>query len=283
MKAPEPGIYPAVSFDDYARWDAANHSTLKHFKKTPAHVLWEMTHQNESTTFQELGHLVHFAVLEPERFAKEGPLVAPDCDRRTTLGKNTWAAFLEAAGNRAVVKEADMEILKGIQANVALHPTAREALYGAGASELSIVWDDPETKVRCKGRLDRFSEIGGWPFIVDVKTTSKPPTTESFQISVNTYAYHEQAAFYLRGLSVLSPPEPGVMRKFAWLVCETVPPYTVRMFECDEAALDIGAAQVDKYLAQMARCKASNNWPSWGDGMDLAGLPPWAYKRFDLE
>lgn len=283
MKAPEPGVYPGVSFDDYARWDAANHSILRHFKKTAAHVLWEMTHQNESTTFQEMGHLIHFAVLEPERFKLEGPVVAPDVDRRTTLGKATWAQFLAENEGRAVVKEGDMEVLRGIQANVMLHPTAREALYGAGASELSIVWDDADTGVRCKGRLDRFSEIGGWPFIVDVKTMSKPPTTENFQISVNTYGYHEQAAFYLRGINTLSPAEPGTARKFAWLVCETAPPYTVRMFECDEAALDIGAVQVDRYLAQLASCRKSGSWPSWGNGMDLAGLPPWAYKRFDLE
>lgn len=285
MKAPEPGVYPAIPFDDYARWDAVNHSTLRHFKKTPAHAYYEKTHQDESTSFQALGHLIHFAVLEPERFKTEGPVVAPDVDRRTTLGKATWKAFQEENEGKAIVTERDMAVLQGIQANVARHPTAREVLYGAGASELSLVWDEKVAgiTVRSKGRLDRFSEIGGWPCIVDVKTTSKPATTHSFQISVESYGYHEQAALYLRGVNKLVPPDEGVTRKFLWLVCETEPPFCVRLFECDEAALDIGNQTVEKYLSQYARCQETGVWPAWGDGVDLAGLPPWAYKRFDIE
>lgn len=283
MKAPEPGVYPGIPFDDYARWDAVNHSVLRHMKKTPAHAYWEKTNQDESTSFQALGHLIHFAVLEPERFAAEGPVVAPDVDRRTTLGKATWAEFQAANAGRAIVTEKDMRILLAIQSNIAQHATAREALYGPGASELSIVWVDPATGVLCKGRLDRVSEIGGWPFIVDIKTTSKPAATHSFQISVESYGYHEQAALYLRGINTLVPPDEGVVRKFAWLVCETEPPYCVRMFEAEEAALDLGAELIGKYLAQYADCDKRKAWPGWGEGMDVAGLPPWVYKRFDIE
>ena len=281
--APEPGVYPGISFDDYARWDAINHSVLRHFRKTPAHAYWEWTHQKESTTFQDLGHLIHFAVLEPERFAKEGPVVAPDVDRRTTLGKATWAEFVAANEGRAIVTEEDMRTLRGIQDSVMRHATAREALYGVGASELSLVWDDRETGVTCKGRLDRAAEIGGWPCIVDLKTTSKPATTHTFQNSVESYGYHEQAALYLRGAATLIPPDEGVTRKFIWLVAETEPPYCVRMFECDDAALDIGQKSIDDYLARFAACRESGAWGGWPDGVDLAGLPPWAYKRYDVE
>lgn len=283
MKAPEPGVYPGIPFDDYARWDAANHSTLRHFKKTAAHVYWEMTHQDESTTFQALGHLIHFAVLEPERFKAEGPVVAPNVDRRTTLGKATWAEFQEAHKGRAIVTEKDMETLLGIQSNIARHATAREALYGPGASELSLVWNDKQTGVLCKGRIDRVCEIGGWPMILDIKTTSKPASTHTFQISIDTYEYHVQAALYLRGVDTLIPPDEGVVRKYGWLVCETEAPYCVRMFEAEEAALDIGRETIDKYLAQMKVCKEKNSWPGWPEGMDNAGLPPWVYKRYDIE
>lgn len=283
MEAPPPGVYPGIPFDDYARWRALNHSVLRHFKKTPAHAYWEMTHQEDSTTFQALGHLVHFAVLEPERFAAEGPVVAPDVDRRTTLGKATWAEFQAANKGRTIVSEKDMVILRAIQANIARHATAREVLYGPGSSELSIVWNDKATGVLCKGRIDRVAEIGGWPCIVDIKTTSKPASTHTFQISVEAYGYHEQAALYLRGIDTLVPPDEGVTRKFLWLVCETEPPYCVRLFDCEEAALDLGNQTINKYLAQYADCDSRNVWPGWPEGIDLAGLPPWVYKRFDIE
>jgi hypothetical protein len=31
---PKPGVYPGISFEEYASWDALNHSTLKHAAST---------------------------------------------------------------------------------------------------------------------------------------------------------------------------------------------------------------------------------------------------------
>ncbi len=286
MKAPEPGIFPGVSFDDYARWDAANHSILRHFSKTPAHVFNEITNQAESTKFQDLGHLIHFAVLEPERFnGPKGPVVAPDVDRRTKVGKAEWEDFKAAHGDQQIITADQMAKLQGIQRNVLQHPTAREALYGYGASELSMVWDEQvgEYVVRSKGRLDRICEIGAAPTILDVKSCGRPASTDYCQRAVKEYGYHQQAAFYLRGVNKLVPPDPGVVRKFVWLFCETEEPYCVRLFEAEDAALELGERDLDKYLTAYAECKKSGSWPAWPDGIDTLGLPAWAYKQFDLE
>ncbi len=284
MKAPDPGVYPGVSFDTYATWEAANHSILRHFAKTPAHAYWEMTHQEESTPFQALGHLIHMAVLEPHVFkGPTGPVIAPKVDRRTNVGKATWAAFEEENKGRQIVTTEDMRILNGIMHSIANHATAREALYGYGASELSAVWLDPGTGVLCKGRWDRLCEIGSFPTILDVKTIGRPAATHTFEKAVYDYGYHEQAALYLLGAEVLVPPDPGVLRKFVWLVCETDPPYCVRMFEADEVALEIGRDEIAKYLRAYKECKESKVWPAWPEGVDLAGVPAWVYKRFNLE
>lgn len=280
MEGPPPGIYPNVPFAEYCRWSSINHSILKNLDTTPAHAHWRMTHQDESTKFQDLGHMLHQALLEPKLFA-ESHLVAPDVDRRTKIGKAEWAAFEERAAGRTIVSESEMACLHGIQANAAVHATVREALYGVGVSELSMVWEDPETGLLCKGRIDRLCEIGGWPFVVDLKTTHKPATTFSWQMSVERYKLHEQAAHYLRGLAVLRPLHGESQRKFAWLVAETEPPYAVRIFEAEDAALSIGNDVVSKHLQQFKECKEAGVWPSWPEGMDLAGLPAWAYRRFD--
>lgn len=280
----EPGIYANVPFDDYSRWRAVNHSILKYFRTTAAHARWRMTHQDESTKFQDLGHALHMAILEPEKFQAEGPVVAPDVDRRTKVGKAEWADFEAQAQGRLILTPKDMDAVQGIVASLANHSTAKAMLYESpGVNELSICWVDPETGVLCKGRIDRLCEYGGYPYVVDFKTTHRPASTHSWQQSVESYALHEQAAHYLRGLSVLRPLPDGLYRRFAWLVAETEPPYCVRVFDADEAALQIGNDEVAKYLAAYSECEKTNVWPGWPEGIDLAGLPPWAYKRYNVE
>jgi hypothetical protein len=278
-----PGVYPGVSFDTYAIWPAANHSVLRHFDKTPAHAYYKWTHQQESTEFQGLGHLIHEAVLEPALFRSRGPVVAPKVDRRTTVGKETWAAFEKQHAGRTIITANQMEALRGIQQSISGHASAREALYGFGTNELSIIWIDPETGVLCKGRIDRFCEIGTQPVILDLKSISRAASTHQAERSVNEYGYHQQAAFYLRGLDTLVPPEPGVTRQFVWLFCETEPPYCVRLFQAEDAALDLGRREMDSYLAAYAHCAEVKEWPGWPEGVDLLGLPASVYKRFDLE
>jgi hypothetical protein len=225
----KPGIYMNVPFEDYARWDAMNHSKLRHFAKTPRHARDAMLWEPESTKYQDLGHALHQAFLEPQLF-DELYMVAPHVDRRFKAGKAAWAAFERQAAGRTIITKPEMEMMRGLLSSIAGHVTAREALYGVGVSELSIVWIDPETGVLCKARIDRLCEIGQWAFIVDLKTTHKPASTHSWQTSIEKYVMHEQAAHYIRGLSVLRPLEGDAVRKFAWLVCETVRPWCVRMF-----------------------------------------------------
>ena len=278
----EAGIYPGLTFDDYSRIVACNHSIIKNFSLTAAHARYRMLNQDESSKFQDLGHALHQALLEPALF-KESVLVAPDVDRRTNVGKAEWAAFEERAKGRTIVTETDMACLDGIRKNAAAHETINLILNGPGVSELSIVWIDPATKLKCKARLDRLAELNGWPFIIDLKTTHRPASTHSWQTAIMQFSLHEQAAHYQNGLEVLRPLREGFKRKYAWVVAETEPPYAVRIFEADDLSLDIGRDQVAKHLAQFRECLDAGVWPSWPQGLDLAGLPAWAYKRFDLE
>jgi hypothetical protein len=278
----KPGIYPGVPFEDYARWNALNHSKLKHYAKTPRHARDAMLHDSESTKYQDLGHAVHQALLEPELF-DELYIVAPKVDKRFKVGKAVWAEFEQRAAGRTIVTQDDMDMMRGLLHNIAGHETAREALYGVGVSELSIVWEDPEFGILCKARIDRLCEIGGWPFVVDLKTSHKIASLPTWQQSVEKYVMHEQAAHYLRGLSTLRPLEGDAVRKFAWLVCETQRPYCVRVFEAEDEALKIGNDEVGRHLAIHRQCTDSGAWPAWPEGLELAGLPSWAYKRYNAD
>lgn len=282
MEAPKTGIFPGMSFEDYSRIRAVNHSILRHFSKTPAHARWRMLHEDEPSPHQALGHAVHMALLEPERF-KTDCVVAPACDRRTKIGKADWSDFEERAKGKLVVTAEDMERIAGIQTSVAAHETARMALYGEGISELSLVWQDPETGLYCKGRLDRLASISGYPTIVDLKTTHRPASTYAWQTGVQHWALHEQAAHYCRGLATLRPLPDGYARKFFWAVAETEPPFACRLFEIDEVSLSIGADNVAKHLRAYKECSESGIWPAWDQGVETCGLPGWALKVYDVE
>lgn len=276
MPTPEPGVYPGVSFDDYAAWDAVNHSTLVHFSKTPAHAYHASIHQEEKKA-TTLGHLVHTAVLEPELLEEEY-LAAPKVDRRTKVGKAAYAQFEKEAEGRIIVTLDDLNCARAIKKNAYQHATFREFLTGKGANELSLLWIDPEFEVLCKARLDRLCEFSGQPYEFDVKTHGFVATRKSFESAIYKYGYHSQAAWYLRGAHILRPLPDEMERRFAWGVCETIEPYLVKVFDADDEALRMGADAVMSYLAQYAECKKTGVWPGWDQGMDMAGLPPWAMK-----
>ena len=276
----EPGIYPGVDFDTYASWDAANHSMLVHFAKTPAHAQYAALHQEEKVS-TNLGHLVHQVILEPRRL-KENYLVAPKVDRRTKIGKAEWAKHEAEAAGRIIVSTEDMATAKALLFNAQNHAVLREMLGGPGINEMSMVWPDPEFGVLCKGRLDRVTEYMKQGYVVDLKTHGFPATRHSFEKSIHQYGYHQQAAWYLRGLEVLMPlPEGAPERRFAWAVCETKEPNLVRVFDADDEALQMGLDETLAHLAQYKACRDAGVWPGWGDGMEIAGLPPWAMKRFE--
>jgi len=272
----KPGVYPGVDFDTYATWDAANFSVLRHFGKTPAHAQYAMMHQEEKVS-TNLGHLVHSVVLEPERLETEY-MVAPKVDRRTKTGKAEWAKFQQKAEGRVIVTEEDWMTAKVLLLNARSNMTLREMLGGEGINELSLVWEDPEIRVLCKARLDRLCFFSGQPYILDLKTHGFAASRHSFQRAIEQYGYHQQAAFYRRGAEVLAPLEDGIERRFAWGVLETKEPNCVRVFDADDESLELGMDEVMSYLQQYAMCRKNGAWPGWDQGMEIAGLPPWALK-----
>jgi len=279
MPTPKPGVYPGVSFDEYSEWEAINHSTLVHFAKTPAHAYHEATHQKEKPS-TNLGHLVHTAILEPQLLETEY-MAIPKIDKRYKEGKRQWAEFERAAEGRMLVQPDEMECAQALKKHVREHATLREMLASKGANELSLLWIDPEHDTACKARLDRICELQKQAFILDFKTHGFVATRKSWESSVQKFGYHTQAAWYKRGLEILRPmPEGLPERRFAWAVCETVEPYLVRVFDVDEDTLQIGLDEVMRYLATFAECKETGVWPGWDEGMQTAGLPPWAMKGF---
>lgn len=271
----KPGLLRGLTFDEYARIDAANSSMLKLFRRSAAHAREAMVRPSDQTDEQRIGHVCHAAILEPERFEAEF-IPAPKVDKRTREGKATWATFQADHAGHTVVAEAEFDLARALRDSVWAHPTARLLLQGKGLNEVVSVWRDPVTGLLCKSRYDRMTALNGWSVIVDLKTAADA-SRRAFERSIAYYGYAEQAAFYLDGANALAPRE----RKFIFIAVEKVRPYAVAVYELDEDAVQLGRDDYQRHLRTYAECVATGQWPGYPDGIDLISLPPWAFRAIE--
>ena len=284
---PEPGLYE-VPEAFYRAWDAVNWSTLKEMAKTPRHYRHAATStSSDQTDAQAQGTLFHALLLEPDA-AKTRFIVAPDTypsESSTGRGDNKvvtktdkpwngnatyckeWLAEQSAQG-RVVCKPYELHAGRAMAESVLEIPDAVTFLRGA-QTEVAVVWDDPQTGLRCKALLDILNsgQLG------DVKSSSKPLDWETFARTVKFWGYAGQMAFYRDGLNavlaLLGEALPDVpMARF--ICAETAPPYAAAVYDLFDSPDSIshdwfvhGRNLYHSYLQQVAYCIKHNRWPSW--------------------
>jgi len=275
-----PGVYSGVPFPEYAMLPFLNYSKLKHFHggATPAHARYALTHEKESDA-KSFGLALHLAIFEPHRLDAE-TVVAPKVDRRFKEGKKAWAQYEELAKGRMILDEEQMAAIEAIRASARANATVNELLTNRGVNEMTFVWDDPEFKVRCKGRADRYTHMESWPIVADLKSFGNVATRFAFERQAHQLGYWLQAAFYSDGLDAVAPTVGEAFRRFVWIVAEVNPPHCVRVFEADSEPLEWGRIQYRKAMRTWAEAQRTGSWPGWGEGIELLGLPGWVTRTF---
>lgn len=101
---------------------------------------------------------------------------------------------------RKFVKAADLKQIEDTAAIVKAHSDAGAALSG-GYPEVSIFWEDPETGIRCKARIDRLQT----KVAVDLKTFSVKGSSidRAIASSFARYGYATQAVHYSQGIEIV--------------------------------------------------------------------------------
>jgi len=118
--------------------------------------------------------------------------------------------------------------------------------------------------VDCSGEPDIVDHSYDPPVVIDIKTTTICPTADNWSRHVAGMGYDIQAATYC---------EAAAAGNFAWLVIETVPPYSVVMHIASAALLRVGRQQWDAAKKLWARCIAGNDFPGPEDG--IIDPAPW--------
>lgn len=175
--------------EEYFSLDRFSHSAMKKFEQSPLHYLNEKRTPQEETPALVLGSAFHCLVLEPERF-EEAYAVAPHLDRRTSVGKSTWEAFCMASSGKKIISDEMYAKVGKMRDALYNNPPAKELMDQITETEKAILWEQRETGVPCKGKIDGIGEV-----IIDLKSCQDARQEFFHKAIINDYK--RQPAMYV--------------------------------------------------------------------------------------
>jgi hypothetical protein len=140
-------------------------------------------------------------------------------------------------------------------------------LLRRGRSEVTLTWTDPQTRMRCKGRLDHLRGN----VLTDLKSTRDVDARTFGRLCANM-DYHAQLAFYRRGLIATGHELAPVYI----VAVESGAPFDVGVFAVDEDVLEAGDQLVRKLLHQVKDCRRKRRWPGRYESEESLAFPEWA-------
>lgn len=258
------GIYSEVPEETYHALPFISATGLGRISQSPQHFLaWKNEKQRETPALL-LGRAIHEGVLQPSLFAKRWA-GAPECDRRTKMGKETYEAFLHEHGDKKVLSAKDYGIVERIIDSVYSHKEASKWLSN-GKAEQVLIWDDPEEKIRCKGRVDYLRDDG---IIVDVKST-EDASAKGFPRSAINWRYYVQSAFYTNAASILKGKK---FETYVMIAVEKEPPYAVAIYAFSDDMISFGRNQYQADLKVYAQCLKTDKWPAYEESLQIIEAP----------
>lgn len=247
--------FEEISNAEYRAREGLSSSDIKRMMKSMA--TWKFykdnPEENDDTPSLKFGRAYHKFCLEPYDFDNEF-VVAPKVDRRTKEGKEEYAKFLVAAGDKEVIDEEIYDQLTEMRDVLYATPLVKELINGE--HEKSFFWKDEKTGIPCKTRPDSFGEFKGTPIIVDLKTTSDAET-DAFMRSAIRFNYDIQAAHYTEGLKQIY----GKDFLFVFIAQEMKKPYLVNVLQADDYFMKNGREVRDSMLETYKKCVELNEYP----------------------
>lgn len=296
------GWHDGLSMADYLANPAVSASKCwKCYSETPAHLAHEIREAvDDSTDAKNLGSLTHTKVFEPEVFDSRYVVLGRCEGRKKDETRCQYQGSVYRDGQsfcgthdphgKDVPMSSDIELVTEKQRDEAIgmdealkaHPTAAEILAAEGPREVTGIWTDPGTGLRCRIRPDLLIyDPAATPdryfySTVNLKTTSKGVGPGGgFVRDFERKGHYFKAAFYRMGLRELWDIEP---QNFLYPVVESKPPHQVIVYRLNEDALDIGENEVREALNTLARCVESGDWPGYGPAIYDLTLPDWRLK-----
>ena len=274
---PEPGIYYDIPAEDYFSWDCFHQSLIPAIMKSARH-LKHAKENDQKTKPMILGSLVDGLLLDPKELdnykqlsetyinkGEEKPWNANSKDCKAELKE-----IIDAG--KTPIKKKEMDKAEQICDGVMREEEAAQFIKDS-KKQVCIVWDDPETGVRCKARIDLQT-----PSVIGDLKTSRCAEKFTFARDIVNMGYHTQAALYSGGWAVLNSDK---ILPWKWVVVENEAPFCAAVYELGESSLEAGRA---RYRIALAKYKDyMENDPELRRGYseltEPIEVPPWEINK----
>ncbi|WP_280317250.1 PD-(D/E)XK nuclease-like domain-containing protein [Nocardia wallacei] len=259
-----PGLYAGIPDTAYQRdtGSLSSSGARSIIFRSPSEFRHEQLHGRPPKTEYDEGHAAHLYVL-----GEGAEIEVVDADSWQTKAAKEARAAAYAAGKVPLLPKQDAAARA--MAKVVLEHDLAGALFGEGEAELSGWWDDAETGVRLRLRMDWYTSLRGRPVVVDYKT-SKGSGPGAAAKAIGEFGYYCQHPFYTDGLQSLGvADDPAFLFVFQ---CKTAPyRITVVQIEPDDVALghDLNRMAIRTY----AECLASGVWPDDSHAIHTVSIP----------
>lgn len=262
-----------ISLAEYLAIEAESSGRVNDYLTSPA--LYEAKHithsiNEKSTDPMLLGSAIHCRLLERDEYESRYA-VGPTNDRRT----KKWTEFEAEHPDHECITPSMASTIGAVARAVEQHEEAAALLECEdGESEVTVVWTDEKTGLRCKARFDRRRAAKLWA--IELKSTLSVRPDE---LSRTAYSggWHRRSAFYSEAHRQAWGESPHA---FLWIACATAAPFEVRVFTLDTIAEDQGAQDVRSALDGIAEMRESKVWRApWQCGVTTLSLPVWAMRR----
>ena len=243
----------------YRALPALNQSAAKHLLVSPAHYQAYVNAPQEDTKALRFGTFVHAAVLEPQTLDALYA-TAPEVDRRTKEGKETWAAFSSANAGKTILDAEESAVGHLVAA------FARKAL-----ERMDVVFDQTEVMmsadyngVPLKAAIDGVAGDYLW----DIKTTDDASQAGMLK-AVRAYRYNLQAYWYRLVFELATGRRPV---GFRFLFVEKEPPYATAVCEIGPELMSYALADFERAVNLYRDCTASGVWPAFPDDVQVIDI-----------
>ena len=216
----------------------------------------------KSTAAMNSGTIKHLAFLERERWKKQ---VVEIPKERLAAGKETgarsgkfWKSFELEHRGKTLLKKHEMEAMTRLVKE--LDEYAGALIWRPGDSEISLFWENPETGVPCRCRIDRLVLAKSIHMIFDLKSMTDTGN-KKFGYQARNFNFGPQAAHYIEGVSQVFPQgHNDVPVRMQFLAVRSEAPYLPRFYHLHDETIAAFAADRLEYLADIQKCREFGNW-----------------------
>jgi hypothetical protein len=263
------GIHVGIDEASYHAHPAFSQSQAKVLLDSPAKYRWQLDNPPPPRDVFDFGHAVHAKVLGVGL-----DFLTIDADDWRLKATRDMRDEGRAAGLVPMLAK-DLERADRMAEAVLAHPDARAAFEAEGDVELSMWWQDPDSGVEARGRIDKAAATGGGVSLVDLKTTVDG-SPRAFTSSAAKYGYRLQGGAYTDGWQILTGEAPT---GFLFVTVEKEPPHLVGTYALSPLDIEQGRDKWRLACARLADYRARNEWPAYADEPDpfaYLDLPAWA-------